>query len=110
LRIPVARIGVTVADRDLSATAKDKDGVKGKGGEERLLNAEAEEMVKLMRRSVSLHEGKERRLGLGLYGNGNEEWWDVQAEAERRVGLVELSGEDEGEWAREFFEDVLGRG
>jgi hypothetical protein len=75
-----------------------------------LLQSQAEEMVKLMRRSVSLHEAKERQVGLGLYGNGNEEWWDSQGEAEERVALIELSGEDEGEWVREFLEGVLDRG
>lgn len=52
-----------------------------------------------------LHEGKERRFeGLDV---------DVVAETERRVALVELGswdGEvDDGEWAAEFFEEVLGK-
>ena len=58
-----------------------------------------------MRKSVVLHEGKERRFeGLDV---------DVVAETERRVALVELGswdGEvDDGEWAAEFFEEVLGK-
>jgi len=78
---------------------------KGKGRDEgkSLLWEQAEEMVKLMRRSVVLHEGKERRDGD----------FDGVAEAERRVALVELDGldgkGDGGEWAAEFFEEVLSR-
>jgi len=94
LRIPFARIGVTGGGR-VGGDVKGKR--KGKG----LLREQAEEMVKLMRRSVVLHEGKER--GDGGFGG--------VAEAERRVALVELDGldgkGDNGEWAAEFFEKVL---
>jgi hypothetical protein len=97
LRIPTTRIAVTSA-------WKEKD----------VLREQAEEFVKLMRRSVALHEAKERR---GRFGDGveNGNWgdygeFDGVVEAERRISLVELEGrrkEDDGEWAAEFFEDVV---
>jgi hypothetical protein len=103
LRIPVTRIAVT-ADGKPKGQGRSKGKGKGKGeGEGGVLREQAEEMVKLMRRSVVLHEGKESRDGE----------IDGVIEAERRVALVELgSGEgeaDDGEWAAEFFEEVLGK-
>jgi alpha/beta hydrolase fold len=105
LRIPVTRIAVT-ADGKTKWEGKGKGKGKGKRkGEEHsgVLREQAGEMVALMRRSVVLHEGKERRF----------EGLDVVAEAERRVALVELgSGDgevDDGEWAAEYFEEVLGK-
>jgi hypothetical protein len=107
LRIPVTRIAVT-ADGKPKGQGESKSKGKGKGkgkgeGEGGVLREQAVEMVKLMRRSVVLHEGKERRDG----------GFDGLVEAERRVALVELgSGEgeaDDGEWAAEFFEEVLGK-
>jgi hypothetical protein len=103
LRIPVTRIAVT-ADGRPKGQGKGKGKGKGKGeGEGGVLREQAVEMVKLMRRSVVLHEGKERR----------DEGFDGVVEAERRVALAELgSGEgeaDDGKWAAEFFEEVLGK-
>jgi hypothetical protein len=103
LRIPVTRIGVTGGGK-VGGDVRGKRKGKGRGRDESkgLLWEQAEEMVKLMRRSVVLLEGKERRDG----------GFDAVAEAERRVALVELDGSDgkeDGEWAAEFFEEVLGR-
>ncbi len=82
---------------------KGKGRGKGKDESKGVLREQAEEMVKLMQRSVALHEGKERRDG----------GFDGVAEAERRVALVELDGlegkANDGEWAAEFFEEVFGK-
>lgn len=117
LRIPRTKIGVTDSGGGKGEVKEEGKKVMGEGKRRRKANAnakgedegkgvlreQAEEMVKLMRRSVVLHEGKERRY----------ERLDVVAEAERRVGLVELGGvdgkTDDGEWAAEFFEEVLGK-
>jgi hypothetical protein len=130
LRIPWTRIAVTKGDVTRTSTEGDGNGeregdekakVKGKGkrkakgkaggegegeSERGILKAQAEEMVKLMRRSIVLHESKERRdIGAAF---------DGVLEAERRVGMVELepkSGDgevDDGEWAAEYLEEMMG--
>jgi len=104
LRIPVTRIGVSGGGAG-GGEVKGKGRGKGKARlEDRgLLWEQAEEMVKLMRRSVVLHEGKERR----------DVDFDSLAEAERRVTLVELDGLNgkvgDGAWAAEFFAEVLSK-
>lgn len=64
------------------------------------LKDQALEMVKLMRRSIMLHEGRERGM----------RDFDGEGEAERRVGWVEVGvdeKEDDGAWAVKFFEEVM---
>lgn len=103
LRIPVTRIAVSGAEGKGEEKGRRMGRGKGEDGSRGVLREQAEEMVKLMRRSVVLHEGKERRDG----------GFDGVVEAERRVGLVELGSReaevDDGEWAAEFFEEVLGK-
>jgi hypothetical protein len=72
-------------------------GVSDKDG---ILADQAQEFMRLMRRSVELHEMKERKQW--------DEDADGEAEAKRRVACLDLgNGEHRGEveWAREFFED-----
>lgn len=102
LRIPWTRIAVTLRPGEGGGKVTGKKKGEGGGG---VLRAQAEEMVKLMRRSVILHEGKER---------GRDEGFDGVWEAERRVALVDVEAVktggdvDDGEWAAEFLAEGLG--
>jgi hypothetical protein len=62
------------------------------------MNEQAEEMASLMRRSVLLHEFKERRVW--------DEDFDAEGEAEGRV-VVSGTGDEErvvGEWVEDVLE------
>lgn len=63
------------------------------------MNDQAEEMADLMRRSVLLHEFKERRVW-------NEDF-DAEVEAEGRVVVRSVVGGEEEVVVGEWVEDVL---
>jgi len=60
---------------------------------------QAEEMAGLMRRSVLLHEFKEKRVW--------DEDFDAEAESEGRVEIRGMVGRDEPEVIGEWIEEVL---
>jgi hypothetical protein len=68
-------------------------------GEEISPAAQAEEMAGLIRRSVLLHEFKDRKVW--------DEDLDVEGAAEERVWVRSLDGEEEGEMVKEWVEDGL---
>jgi acetyl esterase/lipase len=126
LRIPDTRIAVSSSAERRRKGDDDEGGFKSHYYHDPWAQLErarqAAEMVRIMRRSIILEKRKmARKPGLdggrsNLDGDGdgeNEEW---QAEAERRVALVSVEEKDgdggsvaEGEWARGFFEDAIGR-
>lgn len=63
------------------------------------MNEQAEEMADLMRRSVLLHEFKDRRVW--------DDDFDAEVEAEGRVVVRSVAGGEEGEVVGEWVEDVL---
>lgn len=65
---------------------------------------QVEEMVRLMRRSVVMYEGKERVQ----WGDG-EELWDGDAEAQERVRVAEVEVEGEGKMVGAGDEFEFGR-
>ena len=88
-----------------SKKRKSRSSGNKEGEGEGTLREQAEELVRLMRRSVILHEAKARK---DFEPDGD---FDADGEAARRVNLVELAQDqaEDAEWAMEFFEDVLGR-
>ncbi|KAI9743017.1 MAG: hypothetical protein M1818_003312 [Claussenomyces sp. TS43310] len=106
LRLPYTRIAVTA---DLPTRPARQ---RGKGSSalvadalDQPLVAQAEEMARLMRRSVALHELNER---VRDDPDGRSEG---QVVAARRIELISSQRQqqhDEGQWAADFFRDVLG--
>ena len=71
----------------------------GEEGDEVTAQGQAEEMVRLMRRSIQLHEFKERVQW--------DEDLDPEAAAVERVGISGINGDGEERVVREWIEDVL---
>jgi hypothetical protein len=79
-----------------------RDDGGGEGGGEATPRGQAEEMVRLMRRSILLHEFKDRVLW--------DEDLDPEAAASSRVQLSSLRSsldDDEGRIVREWINDTL---
>jgi hypothetical protein len=107
LKIPRSLFLTTPSSSPSKASSSSK-GKKGDEEDEITPKAQAEEMAKLMRRSVLLHEFKERKLW--------DEDLDPYSASEDRVQVLELSpnasegvgNEEEERVVREWIEDCLG--
>jgi hypothetical protein len=106
LKIPRSLFLTTPSSSPSYASSSSK-GKKGDEEDEITPKAQAEEMAKLMRRSVLLHEFKERKLW--------DEDLDPYSASEDRVQVLELSpnadegvgNEEEERVVREWIEDCL---
>jgi hypothetical protein len=87
--------------QDAKRLENDLDGALDEtGGEEMSPRSQAEEMVRLMHRSILLHELKERALW--------DEDLDPNGAAQSRIQLSSISSlEEEGRIVREWIEDTL---